>query len=297
MPPTAPRRTTGPTGPTMTRVSRPGGDVEVRITDDGPTIRLHGTWRRVGLRATWAGPLVALEVAVVGVLWWRFPGARPVLVALAAVLLARHLLRGWREVRGVVAGWLELDDEGIRGPALGADLPWEQVREVRLAGPPDRPAISYLTADTAAALRPRDLPTERLVDTLVPPTVPLALGDPSTDPREIRVEAEGFHVLPARGRPVSVRWDAVTAIEVTTVEVSAPEGLRRGTRRARVARSLDVLAEVRLPGGGRAREELVSLPLTVATASGLVDALGRYDATLPDRVASSPVGTRELWTR
>jgi hypothetical protein len=305
MPPNAPQDTTGspgperppaspsPAGTTVTTVTRAGGDVEVRIDRAGATTRLRGTWRRVGLRASWAAPLLALEVAVLGVLWWRLPGAFPVLAAAAIALLARHLLRGWREVRGVVSGWVELDDDGIRGPAVGADLRWDDIREVRFSGEEDRPTVTYLTADTAATVEPRDLPTERLLDSLVPTTTPLALGHPAADPREVRVESEGFHVLPARGHPVSVRWEAVVAVEVTAVEVIAAEV----TGDRRLARSLDVLAEVRLPGGGRPREELVSLPLTVAADAGLVDALGRYDATLPDRIASSPVGTHELWNR
>jgi hypothetical protein len=268
-------------------VNRPGGDVEVRVTQDGSVTRLRGTWRRVGLRALWALPRLVLEASPLAILAWWLPGARPVLLAAAGVLLAVHLRRGWQEVRGVSRGWLEVDQHGIRGPALGADLPWSEVRELRWAGAEERPAIHYLTDATTARLDPRDLPTERLVDTLVPPGVPMALGDPAADPRQVRVEEVGFHVLPARGRPRSVRWDALLAVETTTVAV--------GT--GRVARSLDLLAELRLPGGGRPREELLSLPITLAQEAGVLDALRHLDPTLPDRIAVAPEGTCALWSR
>jgi hypothetical protein len=296
------------------RLNRPGGDVEVAVERDGATLRLRGTWRRAGLRALWSGPLLAIEVAVLGGLWWQGPSLRPVVLVAAALALGRHLLRAGREVRGIAVGWLELDEVGVRGPAIGASLRWEAIREVRVSGDLARPRIGYVpaTGSTAAepgpvsagpvpirrswwraggprtpAAGPDVLPTELLLDLLIPVDAVVALGDAGTDPIDVRVADEGFHVRPRRGRPVSMRWDALAAVEVTAV----PAG------RGRLARSVDLLGEVRLPGAARTREELVSLPITLARSSGLVDALGRVDAALPGRLEEPPAGTHALWNR
>jgi hypothetical protein len=98
---------------------------------------------------------------------------------------------------------------------------------------------------------------------------------------------ECFHVRPARGRPVSMRWDALLAVEVTAVPAGGGQ----------LARSVDLLGEVRLPGAPRTREELVSLPLTLARSSGLLEALRRVDPALPERLEDAEPGTHELWSR
>jgi hypothetical protein len=268
-----------------TRLNRPGGDVEVVRHDGRSGTRLRGTWRRLGLRALWAAPLLAIEGAVLGGIWWVATPLRPAVLVVAGLLLVRHLVRGLREVRGVVSGWLEVDAAGLRGPALGADLAWDPVQEVRLAGDADRPVVAYLTEEGAATLEPDVLPTESLLDVLVPVGKPLAFGHPGDDPRDLRVEAEGFHLLPPRGRPLSVRWDAVVSVESRTVTC--------GDRRSR---SLDLLVELRAPGTGPSREELVSVPITLARSSGLLDALRRFDASLPERLEAAPAGTHELWS-
>jgi hypothetical protein len=272
------------------RVSRAGGDVEVVVTREDDRVSLLGTWRRLGLRALWAGPLLAVEVAVLGGLWWQLPAVRSAVLVAAALVAARHLLRGWRELRGVTGGWVVLDADGIHGAAFGTSLAWSQVREVRISGDPEVPTVSYLpdAADVPAAqVRGDVVPTERLLDVLVPADLPAAVGDPSADPREVVVADEGVHVRPVRGRPASMRWEALLAVEVT----ARPAG---GDR---LARSLELLGEVRTPGVARTRDELVSLPLTVAASSGVLDALRRLDATLPERAQASPAGTHELWTR
>jgi hypothetical protein len=291
------------------RVNRRGGDVEVVVRADGRDARdleVRGTWRRVGLRLLWATPVLAVEAVVLLGAWWQLPASRPAVPALAALLAARHLVRGARELRGVVSGWLTVDATGLRGTALGADLAWGDVEEVRVSGDPERPTVTYLTRSAEAGrddgrlgrwrrrrgrprppeLRPTDLPTELLLDLVLPEPVPVALGHPSDDPREVRVEDRGFHVLLARGRPVSVRWEGVLAVEAAAVEVAG-----------RLARRLDLLVEVRLPGAPRPREELVCLPLTLAEATGLLTALGRFDATLPDRARTVAVGCHEVWSR
>jgi hypothetical protein len=272
------------------RVGRVGGDVEVVVTREDDRVSLHGTWRRLGLRTLWAGPLLAVEVAVLGGLWWQLPAARPAVLVAAALVAARHLLRGWRELRGLTRGWVVVDGDGIRGVALGTSLAWSQVREVRIWGDPSTPTVGYLpgTADaTAPQVRADVVATERLLDVLVPADLPVAVGDPSADPREVVVADEGVHVRPVRGRPVSIRWEALLAVEVT----ARPAG---GDR---LARSLELLGEVRTPGVARPREELVSLPLTVADSCGVLEALRRKDTTLPERAQASPAGTHELWIR
>jgi hypothetical protein len=291
------------------RVNRRGGDVEVvvRVGErGGGDLEVRGTWRRVGLRLLWATPLLAGETVVLVGAWWQLPATRPAVLVLALLLSARHLARAAGELRGVVSGWLTVDTAGLRGAALGADLAWEDVEEVRVSGDPARPTVTYLTRPTAGGigderrsrsvrgrragrppeLRPTHLPTELLLHLVLPEPVPLALGHPSEDPREVRVEDEGFHVLLPRGRPVSVRWEAVIAVEAAAVEIAD-----------RLARRLDLLVEVRPPGGPRPREELVSLPVTLAEATGLLPALGRLDPTLPARVAAVTVGTHEVWSR
>jgi hypothetical protein len=291
------------------RLTRPGGDVELVVVRDGPRLRLRGTWRRVGLRVLWAVPLLGVEIAVLGGLWWQLPSLRPAVLAVAAVASGRHLLRAGRELRGVVGGWLEVDEDGIRGPAVGTSLPWDAIREVRVSGDdPARPRIGYVpttfeppTGGAASARRwwrrrggrrtpaiePGVLPTELLLDLLIPADAAVALGDADADPIDVQVADEGFHVRPRRGRPVSMRWDALAAVEVTAV----PAG------RGRLARSVDLLAEVRSPGAARTREELVSLPITLARSSGLVDALARVDAALAGRLEELPAGTHALWNR
>jgi hypothetical protein len=272
------------------RVSRPGGDVEVVVVRDGDRVSLRGTWRRLGLRALWAGPLLAVEAAVLGGSWWQLPAARPAVVVAAVLVVARHLLRARRELRGLTRGWVEVDADGIRGVALGTSLTWAQLREVRISGDPAAPTVAYVptAADaTAREVRPDVVPTERLLDVLVPGDLPLAVGDPGADPRDVLVADEGVHVRPVRARPVSMRWEGLLAVEVT----ARPAG---GDR---LARSLELLGEVRTPGVARTREELVSLPLTVASSSGVLEALRRLDATLPERVQASPAGTHELWIR
>jgi hypothetical protein len=291
MPPTAVSSPDG-SSPTASsdRISRPGGDVEVVVTREHARVSLHGTWRRLGLRTLWAGPLLAIEVAVLGGLWWRLPAARPAVLVAAALVVARHLLRGWRELRGLTRGWVVVDADGIRGVALGTSLAWSQVREVRVFGDPAAPTVGYLAAAADASapqVRADVVPTERLLDVLVPADLPLAVGDPSADPNEVVVADEGVHVRPRRGRPVSMRWEGLLAVEVT----AHPAGGER------LARSLELLGEVRMPGAARTREELVSLPLTVADSSGVLEALRRVDATLPERAQASPAGTHELWSR
>jgi hypothetical protein len=264
--------------------------VEVVVTREGDRVSLHGTWRRLGLRTLWAGPLLSVEVAVLGGLWWQLPAARPAVLVAAALAVARHLLRGWRELRGLTRGWVVVDADGVRGVALGTALAWSQVREVRIWGDPAAPTVAYLpvAADgTAPEVRADVVPTERLLEVLVPDGLPSAVGDPAADPREVVVAEEGVHVLPVRGRPVSMRWEGLSAVEVT----ARPAG---GDR---LARSLELLGEVRMPGAARTREELVSLPLTVAASSGVLEALRRVDAGLPGRAQASPPGTHELWSR
>jgi hypothetical protein len=291
------------------RVNRRGGDVEVVVRAGGRDacdLQVRGTWRRVGLRLLWATPVVAVEAVVLLGAWWQLPASRPVVPALAALLAVRHLVRGARELCGVVSGWLTVDAAGLRGAALGADLAWDDVEEVRVSGDPERPTVTYLTRPAAAGhdddrrgrwrrrrgrdrppeLRPTDLPTELLLHLVLPEPVPVALGHPSEDPREVRVEDPGFHVLLAHGRPVSVRWEGVLAVEAAAVEVAG-----------RLARRLDLLVEVRLPGAPRPREELVCLPLTLAEATGLLPALARLDATLPGRVRAVTVGCHEISSR
>jgi hypothetical protein len=301
-----------PVDPTAlpTRVNRRGGDVEVlvpaRDRDDGG-LELRGTRRRVGLRLLWATPVVAVETLVLVGAWWQLPALRPAVLVLAALLAGRHLARAARELRGAMAGWLVVDAVGLRGGALGADLAWEDVEEVRVAGDPDRPTVSYLTgpagtgrghdrrrwtplrrrvAGRPPALRPTDLPTELLLHLVLPADVPVALGDPGDDPREVRVEDEGFHVLLPPARPVSVRWETVLAVEAAAVEAGG-----------RLARRLDLLVEVRSPGAPRPREELVTFPLTLAETTGLLAALARLEATLPARAGAVGIGTHELWSR
>jgi hypothetical protein len=284
------------------RLNRVGGDVEVAVSRDGDRVSLRGTWRRVGLRALWTVPLLAVEVAVLGGLWWQLPFLRPLVVLLGALLAARHLLRGGRELRGILRGWLTIDTEGIRGAALTTALPWSQVREIRLWGDPASPTVGYIPSVMATSegrrpagprarrsprVTPDLVPTEQLLEVLVPEGVPLALGAVDDDPLDVEVVEEGFHVRPARGRAVSMRWEALVAVEVT----ARPAGS------GRLARSLEVLGEVRLPGASRARDELLSLPITLAGSSGLLDALRRVDTVLPERAAASPAGTHELWTR
>jgi hypothetical protein len=273
-----------------TRVSRPGGDVEVAVIRERDGVSLHGTWRRLGLRTLWAVPLVAVEAAVLGGLWWQLPAARPAVLLVALLVAGRHLRRGWRELRGLTRGWVVVDADGIRGVALGTSLRWSQVREVRVSGDLARPTVGYVP--TAADVPPRQVrpdvvPTERLLDVLLPEGLPVALGDPAADPLDVTVADEGVHVRPVRGRPISMRWEALLAVEVTA----------RTLGEGRLARSLELLGEVRTPGAARTREELVSLPLTVAASTGVLDALRRVDATLPERAAASPAGTHELWAR
>jgi hypothetical protein len=287
------------------RRNRPGGDVEVTVARDGHHVRVRGTWRRLGLRVLWAAPLLGIELAVLVTVWWQLPALRPGVLAAGLLLGARHLRRGVRELRGVLDGWLELDDTGVRGLAIGPSLAWSDVREVRLSGDPGRPRIGYVLAEGSEAGRrrrppwpagvrrttptvgPDIVPTERLLDVLVPVDAVVALGDADADPIEVRVVEEGFHVRPARGRPVSMRWDALHAVEVTAVPAGA----------GRLACSVDLLGEVRLPGAPRTREELVSLPLTLARSSGLVEELRRLDPALPDRLQDAEPGTHELWSR
>jgi hypothetical protein len=273
-----------------TRVTRPGGDVEVAMTREGDGISLRGTWRRLGLRALWAVPLVAVEAAVLGALWWQLPAARPLVLLVALLVVGRHLRRGWRELRGLTRGWVVVDADGIRGVALGTSLRWSQVREARVSGDLASPTVGYVP--TVADVPPRQVradvvPTDRLLDVLLPEGLPVALGDPAADPLDVTVAEEGVHVRPVRGRPVSMRWEALLAVEVT----ARPAG------EGRLARSLELLGEVRTPGAARTREELVSLPLTVAATTGVLDVLRRVDATLPERAAASPAGTHELWAR
>jgi hypothetical protein len=182
---------------------------------------------------------------------------------------------------------LEVDRVGIRGPALGAELRWAQVHEIRLAGHAERRTVSYLLEDAAVTLDARGLPVDDLLELLVPPHLPRALGHPGDDPREVRVEERGFHLRWARGRPTSVRWEGISSVEVTAVDAGSGDPARR----------LELLADVRLPGAPRPREELLALPSTLATDVGLVAALRRLDVGLPERIASASVGTHELWVR
>ncbi len=290
------------------RVSRAGGDVEVVLRPDGETTRLAGTWRRVGLRALWATPIVGIEAGVLIALALLLPALRAIAILVGALLAVRHLVRGLGEMLGVVRGWLVVSDDGWRGLALGwtsaarrGQVRWDEVAELRHHEIVDGPVLSPLPRTGSGqralwrwrpgaqpALRPDAVPTERLLDLLAPPPeVPVALGAPDDDPRDVTVTEEGVGVWPARGRPISLRWEAVTAVEVVA----------RGTVGGRLARSVEVLGERQLTAHGPSREELVAVPATRAEAAGLVDALERLAPGLPARVRSAGEGTTALWER
>ncbi|MFA9431057.1 hypothetical protein [Egicoccus sp. AB-alg2] len=289
MPSTDVAPTTQPADVPTGRYNRVGGDVEVRVDrDPSGAVRVRGTWRRLWLLAAWTLPLLLIEAGLLYAVWVALPVAGPVVLAVAAAALAVHGWRGLRHVLRVVRPLLLVDGTGIRGAALDRAVPWDEVEEIRRTDAARGPQVSYLTRDGGSpTLSPADLPTELLLDLLVPADVPVALGHPSDDPVELTVEDGRLGVRPARGRVLQADLDDVLALDV------AGEPVGNG----RVARRLELLAAVEAPVPGGRAEELVVVPETVARDRGLVDALARFEPALPQRLAAAGAGRTELWSR
>ncbi|GGI08574.1 hypothetical protein [Egicoccus halophilus] len=292
--PTSTATTWHPTQTPSGRFNRVGGDVEVRLDHTGDdTVRIRGTWRRLSLQALWATPVVMIEAGLLVAAWVALPVARPVVLAVAAALLLFHGWRGLRQLTGVLRALVEVDRHGIRGSALGRELAWEDVVEVRRAQATRGPVLVYVTAGDrdrtgrgSRELAPSELPTELLLDVLVPADVPVALGHPDDDPRAVTVADDRLQVELGGGRTLRVPLTDVTDVDVTAAAVG----------NGRVARQLEVLAVVDGPRPGARAEELVTLPETLARRAGLVDALDARVPGLESALRESGEGRATLWS-